>query len=139
MKTRTLTSAEVCCVLLGQYRAGIWHAKLSWRRLGTHSSVMFDGERVLEREERNGDVVGFFHTHPDGFTGPSERDVRTMRAWCFCFGKPLLCVISTREGPRAWLSQCAEPELKEIGPVAIFKSDWLVAVNGEDDDAPSTP
>jgi proteasome lid subunit RPN8/RPN11 len=60
--------------------------------------VRFDGAGVLRREEARGDVLGFFHTHPDGAPSPSARDVRTMRAWCSSFGKPLLCVIASPEG-----------------------------------------
>jgi proteasome lid subunit RPN8/RPN11 len=60
---------------------------------GEPSSVGFDANWVLRREESKGDVVGFFHTHPSGMPGPSERDNRTMQAWVGSFGKPLLCVI----------------------------------------------
>ena len=38
-------------------------------------------------------MVGFFHTHPSGQPLPSARDLKTMRAWVSCFGKPLLCLI----------------------------------------------
>jgi proteasome lid subunit RPN8/RPN11 len=49
----------------------------------------------LTREEEQGDVVGFWHTHPAGSgTTPSRRDIRTMQAWCSALGKPLLCLIS---------------------------------------------
>jgi proteasome lid subunit RPN8/RPN11 len=60
--------------------------------------VSFDGPGVLRREEGRNDVLGFFHTHPGGPPLPSARDVRTMRAWCSAFGKPLLCVIASPEG-----------------------------------------
>jgi proteasome lid subunit RPN8/RPN11 len=64
--------------------------------------VRFDGAWALEREESHGDVVGFLHTHPDGPASPSQRDVRTMRAWCIAFGKPLLCVIAGPDGLRGY-------------------------------------
>jgi hypothetical protein len=60
--------------------------------------VRFDGLWVLAREETHCDVVGFLHTHPDGPAAPSDRDVRTMRAWCLAFGKPLLCLIESPAG-----------------------------------------
>jgi proteasome lid subunit RPN8/RPN11 len=60
--------------------------------------VRFDGPDVLHREEGRHDVLGFFHTHPSGPPRPSDRDVRTMRAWCSAFGKPLLCVIASPGG-----------------------------------------
>ena len=94
---------EIAYVLIGEVKNGILLAKMSWRTRGTESSVLFDGARVLAREESHGDLVGFFHTHPEGFTQPSKRDDDTMAAWCFCFGKPLLCAISTSAGLRAWI------------------------------------
>jgi proteasome lid subunit RPN8/RPN11 len=72
-----------------------WHAR---RLRPTHSkptTVEFDAAWVLEREEIRGDVVGFYHTHPAGPPEPSQRDVRTMRAWCGSFGKSLLCLIES--------------------------------------------
>lgn len=60
---------------------------------GNSASVRFDGQWALKREEKKGDVVGFWHTHPDGTLEPSKRDIKTMQAWIGCFGKPLLCVI----------------------------------------------
>jgi proteasome lid subunit RPN8/RPN11 len=50
---------------------------------------------VLSREESRGDVVGFYHTHPGGLPTPSQRDLKTMRAWVGSFGKPLLCLIES--------------------------------------------
>jgi proteasome lid subunit RPN8/RPN11 len=65
---------------------------------GERANVRFDGAWVLNREEKHGDVIGFLHTHPDGPAAPSNRDVRTMRAWCGAFGKPLLCLIASPAG-----------------------------------------
>jgi len=62
---------------------------------GSPASVEFDAAWVLGREESRGDVVGFYHTHPCGQPGPSQRDLRTMRAWAGSFGKPLLCLIES--------------------------------------------
>lgn len=62
---------------------------------GEPASVEFDARWVLEREETKGDVVGFFHTHPNGSPNPSQRDLKTMRAWSSSFGKPLLCLIAS--------------------------------------------
>jgi len=61
--------------------------------MGEPASVVFDSDWVLQREESQGDVIGFYHTHPSGLPTPSERDHRTMRAWVGSFGKPLLCLI----------------------------------------------
>jgi proteasome lid subunit RPN8/RPN11 len=69
---------------------------------GRRVDVAFDGRWVLGREERRGDVVGFYHTHPDGPTTPSDRDLRTMRAWVGSFGKPMLCIIECGGLPTAY-------------------------------------
>jgi proteasome lid subunit RPN8/RPN11 len=97
---------EVAAVLVGRRWGRIWCGRLRECWVGEPASVAFDWAWVLAREERHGDVIGFFHTHPDGPATPSERDVRTMRAWVSCFGKPLLCVI---EACHFGSAQC-EPE-----------------------------
>jgi len=125
--TKTARTTEVCFVLLGQFNNGICHAKLSWRRSGSHASVQFDGNRVLEREERYGDVVGFYHTHPDGFVQPSDRDVRTMGAWSFSFGKPLICAIGTSAGVQAWLFEPGADSEEQCARAAKFSGNWFVA------------
>ena len=88
-------ASEEVAVLVGQRRGRIWHGRLRQRQVGKPASVEFDWRWVLAREERRGDVIGFYHTHPSGLPQPSQRDVRTMRAWVGCFGKPLLCVIES--------------------------------------------
>jgi proteasome lid subunit RPN8/RPN11 len=93
---------EQCWTLLGQRRGRIWHCRRERQTSGERASVHFDGAWALNREEKHGDVVGFLHTHPDGPASPSERDVRTMRAWCGAFGKPLLCLIASLEGVRGY-------------------------------------
>jgi proteasome lid subunit RPN8/RPN11 len=96
---RALTPpVEQYWTLVGQRRGRIWYARRVHYRKGAATSVQFDGMGVLDREESRGDVLGFLHTHPDGPPRPSKRDVRTMRAWCSAFGKPLLCVIASPAG-----------------------------------------
>lgn len=85
--------AEQCWVLLGQHRGRIWYCRRARPSSGKRTSVHFDGAWVLGREEKYRDVIGFMHSHPEGPATPSQRDVRTMRAWCSAFGKPLLCLI----------------------------------------------
>lgn len=96
------TVVEQCWTLVGQKRGRIWFGRRLRRQLGQRVQVHFDGPWVLAREEKHGDVIGFLHTHPDGPALPSTRDVRTMRAWCSAFGKPLLCVIASPDGVRAF-------------------------------------
>src|SRR5581483_8073855 len=94
---------EVAYVLIGEHLDGVWLASMKWRRRGAPLSVEFDWRRVMEREERSGDVVGFLHTHPRGCQSPSSRDDATMIAWSSCFGKPLLCLIDDCTTIGAWL------------------------------------
>src|SRR5258707_108687 len=91
-------NVEQCWVLLSLRRGCIWFCRRVRQTKGSRVNVRFDGNWVLEREEERGDVIGFLHTHPDGPPSPSERDVRTMRAWCGAFGKPLLCLIANAKG-----------------------------------------
>jgi len=88
-------TVEQCWILVGQRRGRIWLGRKIRRVAGERASVAFDGAWVLDREESRHDVIGFWHTHPDGPDGPSVRDIRTMRAWCSAFGKPLLCMIQS--------------------------------------------
>lgn len=118
---------EIAYVLTGECVNGIWLAKMRWRTRGSETSVRFDGKRVLEREETAGDVIGFYHTHPEGFTGPSARDDCTMDAWCFCFGKRILCVIETGAGVRAWIYE-NDKKPREVARAQRFKGLILVAV-----------
>jgi proteasome lid subunit RPN8/RPN11 len=93
---------EECWTLVGIRRGRIWYCRRVRHSIGERASVGFDGGWVLEREEKHGDVIGFLHTHPDGPASPSSRDVRTMRAWCSAFGKPLVCLIAEPAGLRGY-------------------------------------
>jgi len=92
------SAVEQCWTLLGARRGRVWFCRRVRRTSGERAAVRFDGLWALNREETRGDVVGFLHTHPDGPASPSARDVRTMRAWCLAFGKPLLCLIESPGG-----------------------------------------
>jgi proteasome lid subunit RPN8/RPN11 len=86
---------EEASILTGIRRGRVWLMRLQQRLEGAPASVETDWRWALEREERYHDVAGFYHTHPPAAgAAPSQRDVRTMRAWCGAFGKPLLCVIA---------------------------------------------
>ena len=93
---------ERCWTLLGSREAGSgsWRVRLHHLVVGGQTRVEADWSWALIREENQGDVVGFYHTHPDGFGAqPSRRDVRTMQAWCSALGKPLLCLIAEESEP----------------------------------------
>jgi proteasome lid subunit RPN8/RPN11 len=93
--------------------------------------VRFDGDRVLRREERCHDVVGFFHTHPGLAAVPSVRDLRTMRAWCSCFGKALLCVIAGRDGVRAYRFDDDTSDGVELHTVELFPGGVIVGAESD--------
>jgi proteasome lid subunit RPN8/RPN11 len=124
--TLTKSVVETAFVLVGEVKEELLFARMVWRSSGTESSVLFDGQKVLTREELRGDVVGFYHTHPEGFRTPSARDRDTMFAWSFCFGKPLLCVIGTGEGLRAWVFDAGDQSSDEVKAV-LFKHGFLIA------------
>jgi proteasome lid subunit RPN8/RPN11 len=99
--------------------------------------VSFDGLATLQREERHGDVVGFLHTHPDGLPQPSERDVRTMRAWCSALGKALLCVIESPAGLAAWRFDDDESTGTRTSLVEVFPRGIVIGVDADGGTIPS--
>lgn len=90
-------------------------------RTGGPAHVDFDGAWALRREEAKGDVAGYYHTHPAGFSGMSGRDKRTMRAWAAAFGKPLLCAIRCGPDVRIWICD-AEGGTFEATNVAVLRN-----------------
>jgi len=121
---------EQCWTLLGQRRGRIWFCRRVRHSSGERTSVEFDGDWVLKREEKHGDVVGFLHTHPDGPASPSGRDVRTMRAWCIAFGKPLLCLIASPTGVRGYRFD-AESTGEELEVVELFPRGVVIGVDAD--------
>jgi hypothetical protein len=115
-------------VLVGQRRGCIWYARRVRGCGGEPDRVCFDGPWVLQREERRQDVVGFYHTHPGLPARPSRRDVRTMRAWCSAFGKPLLCIIAGAEGIRAFRFEDDTSSGVELAAVKLFPHGIVIGV-----------
>ena len=89
-------------VLFGEKDGDLWHGRMVHMAAGSPAAVAFNAAEVIKREEMHGDVVGFLHTHPSFTSHYSSRDDRTMKAWCLCFGKPLVCCIKGVDGLRAW-------------------------------------
>ncbi|GAH74745.1 unnamed protein product [marine sediment metagenome] len=94
---------EICYIMLGKQGAYFNRGRLVKKVTGKPALVKFDGQWVLEREEKKGDILGFWHTHPNGTLEPSKRDLKTMQAWISCFGKPLFCVIQNASHKTAYL------------------------------------
>jgi proteasome lid subunit RPN8/RPN11 len=94
---------EHAWTLVGLRAQSSWRVRRLRRCSGSPATVTANGAWTLAREEKHGDVAGFFHTHPHGPLAPSQRDLRTFRAWCDALGKPLLCVIATPRDIGAWI------------------------------------
>lgn len=122
---------EQCWTLVGEHRGRIWRCRRVCPTSGERECVRFDGEWALKREEKHGDVFGFLHTHPDGPASPSNRDVRTMRAWCCSFGKPLLCLIIGPDGLRGYRFDDDESSGKALELVEAFSRGVLIGVDAD--------
>lgn len=123
---------EQCWTLVGQRRGRVWLGRRIHRVAGEHVRVRFDGPWVLRREETRGDVLGFLHTHPDGPPMPSQRDIRTMRAWCSAFGKPLLCLIQSPEGLKGYRFADDQSSGEELEHLEAFPRGVLIGVEADD-------
>lgn len=121
------TVNEECYMLIGERRGKVWAGRLQERSEGEPTSVAFDWAKVLVREESFGDVLGFYHTHPNSAPYPSPRDVRTMQAWATCFGKPLLCVIQSGALLAGYLFD-PNGQCKPVGRITRLAHNTLIAV-----------
>ena len=118
---------ERCWTLVGTYENGAWRAAKRRRISGKPASVEVDWAWTLKREEKRGDVIGFAHTHPSGVgTMPSERDVRTLRAWRIALGKPLLMLIEDGESIAGYVLQHDDDELKPITSITRSERGALI-------------
>ena len=124
------TFREQSYLLTGSRRGRVWLMRRSLQTVGSPVSVEANWFKTLAREELYGDVMGFLHTHPPGAgVNPSSRDVRTMRAWCSSFGKPLLCVIACEE--RVQSTRFEDEQDEYMLPVTeLFPRGVVVAVEG---------
>jgi proteasome lid subunit RPN8/RPN11 len=118
---------EQCWVLLGVYdeREACWRLRIRGHVSGRPADVEADWRWAMDREEACGDVAGFAHTHPVGSgTKPSDRDMRTMEAWCSAFGKPLICLIAegeTLNDPAAYLFTDDEAEPRPVTEFEVLE------------------
>ena len=133
MENRSRRLNEKCAVVVGSCQRGVWYGRLRQRWVGSPASVAFDWTWVLAREELRGDVIGFFHSHPSGPSAPSQRDVRTMRAWVGCFGKPLLCVIQSPSELQAYLFRTDGDNGQQLDKVQRFPRNVVIGIESEVD------
>ena len=91
-------NAEECWFLRGKKYGRYYIGRLDWHSKGTMASVDFDWEEAMQ-----GDVLGFYHSHPSGMPSPSNRDDRTMGAWVRAEGRPLLCGIFSGKNQACYL------------------------------------
>lgn len=119
---------EECAVLVGVCVDEVWLVSRQEPVSGSAAAVEAHWAWALRREEICGDVMGFWHTHPPGASaGPSERDIRTMRAWCSALGKPLLCLIAEGEALGGHVFEGDEAAGKRVSMIeAIAPGSWRV-------------
>jgi proteasome lid subunit RPN8/RPN11 len=121
---------EQCWVLTGEQRGRVWLARRMARTVGLPAKVEFDAAAALAREERRGDVIGFWHTHPSFTATPSARDVATMQAWVSAFGKPLLCLIEGTDGLVGYCFDSHTSRGERVANVEKFARGVVVVVIG---------
>ena len=128
MKPNRDPNLEQYWFLTGLRRGRIWYARKNSHQTGEAQRVQFDPHEVLQREEHKGDVIGFLHTHPNMKAIPSQRDIKTMRAWASCFGKPLLCLIEGDDGLRGYVFADDKSAGVELDCLELFPRGILIGV-----------
>lgn len=81
---------ERCWFLFGKKIGKRYIGFLKYHSEGSPAQVAFNWAQASKDK-----LIGFLHTHPGGFPGPSARDDKTMKAWVRAEGKPLLCGIES--------------------------------------------
>jgi hypothetical protein len=108
MMTMTIKADEINIInetylcLTGRWLTSrIWVAQgFKHKERATPASVSFeeDAYGIISREISYGDVIGFYHTHPNMPAFVSTTDFTTMNAWVDALGKPLICLIEGKDG-----------------------------------------
>jgi proteasome lid subunit RPN8/RPN11 len=126
--TKTKCRVEQCFILKGRHQGRAWIGWMLDETRGTPVAVDFDATKVMEIEERTGHIIGFYHTHPNMSACPSSTDIRTMRAWVSCFGKPLICVIHGSDGLHSFLFRTDESSGKRLYHTELMDGKVILGV-----------
>jgi hypothetical protein len=122
---------EIYLGLIGGRAGRYWWGVGYWDAEGSPCGVGFDHKVVMDRQIEHGDIVGFFHTHPQMAARPSSIDYNTMGTWTNTFGKPLVCCIKGANGLKAhWFIDDETPHItgwvKQFGKIFIGRVPKLV-------------
>lgn len=109
---------QICHILIGKRIGRFWFGRLVKKIIGGSTSVEFDWDWVLKREENRGDIIGFWHSHEIDIR-PSSRDIETMLAWIRCFGKTLVCIIQTANYRASYLCAFYKSNAQKTGILKI--------------------
>ena len=109
---------QICHILIGKRIGRFWFGQLVKKRIGDLTSVEFDWDWVLKREENRGDIIGFWQTHEIDIR-PSSRDIETMLAWMRCFGKTLVCIFQTENYRASYLCNFYKSNAQKTGILKI--------------------
>jgi len=117
---------EIYQGLVGGICGKYWWGIGNWDSEGSPGGVGFDHKVVMERQIQHGDIVGFYHTHPQFTARPSDTDYCTMGTWNNAFGKPLVCCIRGVDGIKGhWFlddeSEHVTSWVKQFGNIFVGK------------------
>jgi len=117
---------EECWIIYGYKWGGSMYGLMKYESEGSPGSVDFNWQKVVQDAKK---ILGFNHTHPSGYSSPSDIDDNTMIGWVKALGKPLLCGIESGGTQRIYLYErkngkviCQELNFKKIGNFIIIKN-----------------
>jgi hypothetical protein len=128
-----MTEAHIFYYLKGKIKDGVWYCRRRGRYLGKKGPDCRWND-VRERETKAGDVLGFFHYHPEtDLDRPSEWDLTQISKWNSEFNKDILCVLANDIGMRGFIFRPGTENLTAAGKVVYFKKSIIIAVEDVSD------